>query len=275
MNLDQFQKDGKFLMLALDHRASFKKLMNPKDPDLVTDEEVIDLKKEIIKALGDDLSALLIDESWGLEAYSDDHLYKPFLLPLEKSGYTDQSGERITEIEYSAGQLVELGAYGAKVLFYFDPHAENSAKKQLETAKKVVDECRRVDLPLFLEIVTYKVNGKDYTQDAQVIFDSVQAFVEYGAVPDVFKLEYPENPQGCERITELLGGTPWIILTNPDTYEVFVKHVEDAISGGSQGFLAGRAIWKEVCQLAGGEKEKFLKETLPGRFREISEIATK
>ncbi len=272
MNLGQFQKDGQFLMLALDHRASFKKLINLENPDSVSDEEVIELKKEIIKSIEDQFSALLIDETWGLEAYREDHLSKPFLLPLEKSGYTDAAGERVTEIEHQASELVSLGASGAKVLFYFNPGGA-TAVNQLATAKKVVDDCRANNLPLFLEIVTYTSEGKDYTQDAETIYNSVKAFMDFGAVPDVFKLEYPENLEGCKKITELLNERPWILLTNPDTFPEFQNHLKNGIIAGASGFLAGRAIWKEICSLSGEEKERFLSETLPNRFREISEIA--
>ena len=47
MDLNQFTNNGKYLMLALDHRGSFKKLMSPDTPDSVTDENIINLKSEI------------------------------------------------------------------------------------------------------------------------------------------------------------------------------------------------------------------------------------
>ena len=47
------------------------------------------------------------------------------------------------------------------------------------------------------------------------------------------------------------------------------------MQGGAKGFLAGRALWQEVCTMKGEEKNKFLKETLPDRFRKVSEIISK
>lgn len=272
MNLDKFAPDGKFLMLALDHRGSIKKLINPKDPDSVTDEQVIEVKRGIINALADQFSGVLIDEHWGLAACREVCQYKPYLLPLEKSGYIEDGGERITELEYEVVDLMKLGASGAKVLFYFNPTGSGT-KKQLETAKKLVDECRPKNYPLFLEIVTYGSDGKDYTQDGQIIMDSVKAFMDADAVPDVWKLEYPGSAENCQKITKLVGDTPWILLTNPDPFDVFTSHLKDAINNGAKGFLAGRAVWQEACSLSGVEKEKFLKETMPQRFKEISEIA--
>src|SRR5476649_1636219 len=133
MDLKQFTNNGKYLMLALDHRGSFKKMMLPQNPDLVGDGEVIWLKSQIINNLKSQMSGLLIDEDYGLKAYPD-HI-KPFLLPIEKTGYTEDLGERITEIEYSVDQLISFGAKGAKLLIYFNP-AVKSAGKQLETSRK-------------------------------------------------------------------------------------------------------------------------------------------
>lgn len=269
MNLSKFQTDGKFLMLALDHRGSFKKLMNSENPDGVSDEEVIELKKEIIESLENQFSGLLIDETYGLEAYPN-HI-KPFLLPVEKSGYTNQEGERITELEYRVTQLVVYGASGAKMLLYFNPDVE-SADKQIKTAKQVITECQQNSFPLFLEPVTYLVNGDSHTQDPDLVLRSVGMLVGNGVVPKVFKLEYPGNLETCYKITELLRGTPWILLTNPDSFEQFVEHLKDAIKAGARGFLAGRALWQEVCTLQGEEKQKFLQETLPKRFSILTQI---
>lgn len=277
MNLDQFKKNGKFLMLALDHRESFKKLINPKNPDLVSDEEAINLKSEIIKSLEDEFSSLLVDIKTGLPAYKS--RIKPFLLPVEKSGFVEESGERITKIEFSVNHLKELGAGGAKLLLYFNPNLE-SAKTQIETARKVLEEADNIDFPLFFEFVTY--SQKSFAYDPQtetpdkkkLILDSLDLLLSENIRPDVYKLEYPGSLEGCKKITEKLKDLPWILLTGGVSFEKFDMELKDAIEGGAQGFLAGRAIWQEVCKLEGEEKEIFLKETLPNRFKEICKIAT-
>jgi tagatose 1,6-diphosphate aldolase len=128
-------KDGKFLMLALDHRGSFKKLMNPQNPDSVTDQMAIDLKGEIINAVKDQMSGVLIDPDYGLPAYVEKT--KPFLLPVEKTGYEAKGGERLTKLEYGVPKLMEWGAGGAKILLFFNPYLE-TAEAQLETGKSVV-----------------------------------------------------------------------------------------------------------------------------------------
>ena len=274
MDLSKFTKDGKFLMLALDHRGSFKKLMNPQDSESVTDEDIISLKNEIIEALKDQFSALLIDETWGLEACHEVCQIKPFLLPLEKTGYTDESGERITELEYSVQQLKDMGANGAKLLLYFSPDTK-SVSKQLEIARDVMKDCRQARLPFFLEVVTYQLIHDRNIVDANLVINSVRKFIDNGIVPDVWKLEYPGSLEACQELSNLVGNTPWILLTGGKSFEEFKPELENAIRGGASGFLAGRALWQEICTMEGNEKQKFLRETLSSRFAQISEITIK
>ncbi len=269
MNLDQFKLNGKYLMLALDHRGSMKKLMNPQDPESVSDQSVIQLKSEIIETLKDQFSGLLIDETFGLDAYPQHQ--KPFLLPMEKSGFTEKNGERFNELEYTLPMIAQEGATGAKLLIYFNPKLE-SAQLQLGTAKIVVDECKLKDFPLFLEIVTYAPPGQSEDR-ASLVLESLKMFLQYQVVPDVFKLEYPGSPEACSQVTSLLGATPWILLTRGVNYDEFKEEYKVALSVGCQGFLAGRALWQEVCTLKDLEKEQFLKVTLPERFRELATLS--
>ena len=270
MDLSKFTSDGKFLMLALDHRGSFKKMINPASPDSVSDDTVIKLKSEIIQALADQFSGVLIDEVWGVEACKEVCQVKPFLLPLEKSGYMDEGGDKVTELEYSVAQIKEMGASGAKLLIYFNPDAE-TASKQIDTARKVIEECKAADFPFFLEIVTYGQNSSDRGKFVQI---SVQKFLDNGVIPSVWKLEYPGSLEECQEVTGLVGETPWILLTGGQNFEDFRGELEIAIKSGARGFLAGRALWQEVCTMNGEEKQKFLEATLPDRFKTIAEIAT-
>ncbi len=267
MDLSKFQKNNKFLMLALDHRGSFKKMMNPQNPDSVSDEQIIQLKNDIIESLKDQFSALLIDETWGLEACHEVCQIKPFLLPLEKSGHTE-----VAELEYSVGQIKDMGASGAKLLLYFDPESEN-AKKQIEVARGVMNDCQQNNFPFFLEIVNYVSNpGLSSQNQSGIVGSSVNKFINEGVKPDVWKLEYPGSAEECQKLTNLVDDVPWILLTGGQTFEEFKPELEIASKNGCQGFLAGRALWQEVCQLQGSEKEKFLNATLPERFRIISQI---
>lgn len=272
MELTKFEKNGFYLMLALDHRESIRRLLNPTNPEEVSSQDIIELKRKIIEAVIADCSGLLIDEQYGLKAYSQRS--KPFLLPLEKTGYTEKDGERITEIEFSVSQIKEMGAEGAKLLLYFNPDLKSS-KVQLHTGRQMVLECRKEKMPLFLEIVIYDpYNSKNLDQKrAHLILDSLRMFLDAEVIPDVFKLEYPGDFKSCQKITEILGKISWILLTRGDTFDLFKLEYMDAVRAGARGFLAGRALWQEACKLQGEEQAKFLKYTLPERFQTLVQLS--
>lgn len=278
-DLSKFQKDGKFLMLAFDHRGSFKKLMNPENPDSVTDEAAIALKKEIIDSLRGQFSSILVDEQIGLKAFEPRDV--PYLLPIEKTGYETTGDERLTELGTSVDALKSAGASGCKILVWFNPYVE-SAQKQLEISKKVMDDCKAADFPYFLEIRTYNGDREaDKMEDDErekIILESLKMFLRHDIYPDVYKLEYPASSLACQTISAALQLTereiPWILLTMGSSFDDFVTQLKEASIRGCKGFLAGRAVWQEVCAMQGEEKEKFLKEILPQRFKTISDIMT-
>lgn len=267
--LEQFQKNGKYLMLALDHRGSFKKFVNKENPDSVTDDELTRVKKMIIDATRNDFSGVLIDPDWGLKAFENPD--KPYLLCIEKTGYSEEKGERTTELGYSVSELKEMGASGIKILLYFNPEASNSSV-QLETAKKVLNDCHAANLPLFLEIVTY--GNEAFAKDrSEWVLRSVDAFLKANIIPDVFKLEYPGDGESCKKISSMLNGTPWILLTRGEPYEVFLEQLKIAFANGAVGFLAGRAIWQEIANYDNDiDREHFLNTIAAERFKEICGI---
>lgn len=258
-------------MLALDHRGSFKKYVNKTNPELATDEEIVKVKKMIIEATRDDFSGVLIDPDWGLKAYEKPD--KPYLLCIEETGYSEDKGERITKLEYSVEELKNFGASGIKILLYFNPAAREACDKQLATAKLVLNQCKENGLPLFLEIVTYGNEAVAKTRSEWVI-GSVQRFLDEKIIPDVFKLEYPGGDDSCAKITDMLGLTPWILLTRGEPYEVFVDQLESATKNGAKGFLAGRAVWQEIANFDNdNDRSEFLNTVGKERFQEICAIA--
>ena len=259
-------------MLALDHRGSFRKYINPANPDKVTDADLIKTKAMIIEATQDQFSGVLIDAEWGLPAYKSKN--KPYLLPLEKSGYTDKEGDRVTELEYSAAQIKNMGASGAKLLLYFNPESA-ACDQQIKIAKQALEDSHENDLPLFLEIVTYG-NEELGKSRSEWVLRSVQMLIDENIIPDVWKLEYPGEKTSCVKVNELVGKTPWILLTRGESFEVFAKQLQDAVAAGAVGFLAGRALWQEIGYYqTDDEKKNFLNTVVADRFRTISEIVLK
>lgn len=274
-------------MLALDHRGSFRKYINSANPDAVTDSELVQTKAMIIEAVEDQFSGVLIDADWGLPAYAKALAgeamsnEKPYLLPLEKSGYTDKAGERVTEIGYTAAEIKAMGASGAKLLLYFNPESK-TCDLQVAITKKALADAHENNLPFFLEIVTYG-NEELGKSRSEWVLRSLQMLLNENVAPDVWKLEYPAvaeamageagSLESCKKITELVGKTPWILLTRGDSFKHFAKQLQDAVTAGAVGFLAGRALWQEISDYkTEPEKREFLNTVVADRFRKISEI---
>ncbi|MFB6225671.1 MAG: 2-deoxy-5-keto-D-gluconate 6-phosphate aldolase domain-containing protein [Candidatus Paceibacteria bacterium] len=268
MDISVFQNKQAIPLLALDHRSSLKDILNPEDPDAVSVSELQAVKSDIIHSLAGTYDGILLDSDYGLPVY-DAHI-APFLLRIGGTEYqqTENGEERTTVQKYSVASLKGKGAQGIKLLMYFNPYGFNTTT-ELATAKSIRDECHQEDLPFFLEIVTY---GNDAPLSQQIT-DSLDLFIGYGATPDVWKLEYPGDPQTCGIITQKIAPTPWILLTRGTSYEDFKDNLSVAMDEGCSGFLAGRAIWQEIDEYTKETRKEFLRETARPRFEKIKRLA--
>jgi tagatose-1,6-bisphosphate aldolase len=273
--LNQFMFKNKILMLALDHRGSFKKLVDPIHPETVNDQRSTLIKKQIIDALYQDFSALLVDVETGLPAYRQhvEHWMgagKPYLLAIEKTGYEDQGGERVTELLYTVKELKEQGAAGIKMLLFFHPHA-NTAHRQIDLAQRVLVDCKKYNLPFFIEPLTYPLAG-DANLKPDIVVEMVDMLLKAGIDADVYKIEYPGDAPSCTKITKMLGKIPWILLTKGDDFNHFVEGLRVAAAHGCVGFLAGRSLWQDFSKLPENKRLEFFNTTVKERFKKISEI---
>lgn len=262
-------------MLALDHEDSFRKIINPRNPAGVYPSDIIELKRGIIASLLSRMSGVLIDSEYGLPAYegaTKKTLHQPpYLLRVEESSYEGGTDERYTKIIYTAKDLKEKGAQGVKLLLYFNPFSK-SAEKQLQTAKEVLADAHSAQMPLFLEIVTYEVEGAPKSR-GELILSSMDALIAKDIIPDVWKLEFPEgDPYVCKEMNTKAGNVPWILLTRGVSFDAFKEQLQTAVEAGAKGFLAGRALWQEVGAYEPSEREIFFRETLPRRFDEIASL---
>jgi sulfofructosephosphate aldolase len=271
-----FARDDRILMLALDHRGSMDKMLPAHIPMLARKETIIGLKQLLMETLSPLYSGVLFDSEYGLPAYTQSVvstvINKPYLLCIEKTGYEDMSGERLTTLESSVSELKHLGARGIKLLLFYHPDSK-SATRQIGVAKQVFEDCKKNELPFFLEILNYSLDGKPYTT-SDLVPRSVKDFLHNGINADVFKLEFPGNADACAEVTTLLGKTPWILLTKGDTYDGFVASLKIAAANGARGFLAGRSIWQDFATLRQAEWANFIQTTVKKRFEEICRIAS-
>jgi len=261
MNPKIFTKNNYFLMLALDHRDSFVKMAGTNN-----ENDLVKIKYDIINSLIYQFSGVLIDMQYGFKAYSlmEEQLLKPFLMPVEKSGYQTVGEGRANVIGNTIDDLKEKGASGAKLLIYFNKK-DNTAKSQIALARTIYEECKRQDFPFFLEIV-------HYTPTFDVL-DTLKIFKQEGVHPSVFKLEYPGNSRKCHEISEFQEDTPWILLSRGVDFNQFYEQVFIASRSGCGGFLAGRSLWQEVFRHKDlPAQTKFLSSELPQRFARLRDL---
>ena len=274
VDYSKFTNKGKILMLALDHRGSFKKLVNEQAPESVSQAQVIRIKQEIIVSLYDQFSGILIDSEAGLNAFQKavaaKNNPKPYLLCIEKTGYEDELGSRKTSLEYTVSQLQAQGASGIKLLLYYHPQAP-TREHQLAIAKQVLKDCKAAKLPLFLELVTYTL-PRFNSHKPELVLDSVYDFLKAGIIPNVFKLEYPGDPVACFQITKMLKKTPWILLTKGDSFANFKQQLKIAVANGAVGFLAGRSLWQEFSKYPESKRLDYFQTIVVERFAQIRQI---
>lgn len=259
---NMFAPNGLFLMLALDHRSSFKEMLGE-----ASDEEIIARKKEIIEALRGKTSGILVDVEYGLEALRRAGADAPFLLAMEKSGYEERGEVRHTELAHTAREIRAAGAAGAKLLLYV--RGDEKDEPQAAVARAACKDAESAALPLFLELVVYG-EGRDAVGERTLA--AMKLLQGRGVRPAVWKLEAPGSPELCRTVTEAAGETPWILLSRGTEFERFVRELKESVSAGAKGFLVGRSLWQEALSLGEEERRRFLQEKVAERFDTLQAV---
>lgn len=234
---------GKYLMLALDQRTSFAKMLGTKNR-----KKIISAKKEIIQTIGRKASAILLDPIYckKLVKYSN----KPVLFCMEKSRHRTIGKARKTELQkgFGVSAAKKIGASAIKLNLQYNP-AVNTAilRYQQSIVQKIGNDCRKNRIPFLLEIINYPIDSKFDRTEATI--QSINEFRKKEYNVAIFKLEYPGSSAGCRQITQMLGKTPWVLLSAGKPMKIFAKELQNAMKNGCSGFLAGRAIWQDGLKI--------------------------
>ena len=275
-----------FCIVAFDQRGSYRRMM-PADADY---DYLREFKRIVIDALSYQASAVLTDPIYGMTGAMDMKNGAGLLLALEKSGYSGDSTFRTTEMlpGWTPRKAQMAGADAAKLMLYYHPDSGELAEKQEELARQVIAECHALDMPVFLEPMSYSLDPKAPKESAafaetrpQVVIDTAKRLAKTGA--DVLKLEFPhdiahnqdENAwyEACDAISWGVDA-PWVLLSAGVDFDQFARQLEVACKGGASGFLAGRAIWKEATKVDYFKLDSFLWGEATERLKKLVEIAT-
>jgi tagatose 1,6-diphosphate aldolase len=267
---------GVIAAAAMDQRGLLKNMMikalGGKNP---TDEQMSEFKEVVARNVTTGASAILLDVSYGLAATKNIN-GKGLLLASEKAGYSPDKPEKIPTLTegWSAMRIREAGGDAVKILVYYNPfEAEWVNNEKRAWLERVGAECKAVDIPYFLEFLTYGLNGEDESsaefakKKPEIVIRTIEEFTSerYGA--DVLKLDVPINAHyvsgmQCFKGTEVYTrdeakklvkeaadktDRPIVYLSAGVTNATFIETLEMAAEAGVEfhGVLAGRATWQE------------------------------
>jgi len=286
--------DGIFTICAVDHRGSFRSMIDEENPGEVSYEEMVERKLELCSSLAKYASAVLLDPIFGA-AQCLSHCVLPkstgLLVSIEASGYSGEGEHRLITLldDWSVEKIKRMGASAVKILVYYRPDLKELASQQLDTVNMVAKECVKYDLPFLVEPVSYPVgseinNPKEFADlKGELVIKTAR---DITTLPiDVLKAEFPADLHYKKDRSELIelcrqldasSQVPWVILSAGVDFELFYQQVEIACQAGASGFLGGRAIWQEVMRIDDARgRIRYLSTVGVDRLKRLNEIASK
>jgi tagatose 1,6-diphosphate aldolase len=276
---------GTFTVLALDHRQNLRRELRPDDPDGVEFHEMVEFKRQVVRALAPVATGTLLDPEIGAaQAIWDGSLpaNAGLIVAVEATGYSGPSTARVSRVleGWSVESVKRMGADAAKLLVYYHPDAPNVADQERLVAD-VAAACHAADLALFVEPLSFSlVEGEKLVGDARrrVVVETARRLTRIGG--DVLKAEFPYDASVTDRgrwraaCVELDEATvlPWVLLSGGVDDATFEAQVETACAAGASGVLAGRSVWAEGASMPPNRRDPFLSgegRARLGRLREL------
>jgi tagatose-1,6-bisphosphate aldolase len=272
---------GTFTALALDHRQNLRKA----NPAFVNDEELSRFKIDITSVLAGRATAVLLDpEVSAAQAISQRVIPKEtgLVVALESTGYTGDATARRAQIipGWTIEKAKRMGASAVKLLVYY--HPDSPAAQEIEDfVAKVSDECRKHDLVLMLEPLSYALDEDEKLSSEEkraVVVETARRLTPLNV--DILKAEFPLDTNetdedkwvnACREISSA-SVVPWILLSAAVDFDIFLRQVAVACRAGASGVAVGRAVWKEAVELNGDERIRFLRTTARRRISRLTSL---
>lgn len=269
---------GIIAALAIDQRSALRKLFSKatgQAAENIPNESLIQFKEAVSRILTPHASSILLDPEVGLPAAAQRSKSAGLLLAYEKTGYDKAVPGRLPSLldGFSVNRLKSAGADCIKILLYYSPFSAariNSIKQAW--VERIGAECAAVDVPFFLELVSYhdelSEKGIDFARiKPEAVTRSLQEFSAPVYQVDVLKVGVPVNMAFVEgpRVPKLdalysrkearvhfrrasdASSLPFIYLSEGVSNETFEDTLTLAAEAGSgfSGVLCGRATWQD------------------------------
>lgn len=287
--------NGTLTMLALDQNSSMidmatKALKAQGQDRKPTFDEVVEAKLDICRQMAPAASGVLLDAyygAWPAIASFAIPADKGMLVRFEQSGTPKNAqGGYLGQVEpgWSVEKIKLMGGDALKLLAQFEPWERGSAEHQLAFLQHVYEECKRLDLLMLLEPISYPYGGETKTdprylaRKAETVIETARQLSRYC---DVYKTEFP-GTLGVESEGQLIDNLqalsesserPWVLLSAGVDYPLYKQQVEMAVEAGCAGVLGGRAFWKEYFeQTSAAARTRFAATTGRERVAEVDAI---
>jgi len=282
---------GTFAVLALDHRQNLRRELHPEAPGTTTYDEMVAFKRAVVRALAPFATGTLLDPEVGAaQAIADGSLPggAGLLVALEATGYEGPPTARVSRVlpGWSAEQAKRMGASAAKLLVYYHPAAAN-VERQERLVADVAADCIRLDLPLFVEPLSYdpatggRLNGE--ARRACVV-ETARRLARLGGT--VLKAEFPYDAtvtegaawaDACAELDEA-SVVPWVLLSGGVDDATFERQVAAACRAGASGVLVGRSVWAPAATMPPVDRDAWLagegRQRLQALARLVDELGT-
>ena len=275
---------GQFVVLALDHRQNLRRELRPEAPATFAYDEMVGFKLAVVRALAAVASGVLLDPEVGVgPAIAEGAIPggTGLIVAVEATGYEGSPDARVSRIlaGWSVAAAKRIGASAVKLLVYYHPDAPTAAAQERLVAD-VAAECREHDIGLFLEPLSYALDGGRLTGEERrrVVIETARRLTTSGA--DVLKAEFPYDPgvtdpeRWSDACAELDAATtlPWVLLSGGVDDATFEAQVASACEAGASGALVGRSVWAEAATLAEPERTANLMSAGRARLARLAAI---
>lgn len=246
------RQSGGLAMLAIDQRETMRTMFAEAGKGVVADSDLVEFKLAALRALTPIASGVLIDQDFAWARAIDERAVAPGCgLIAAVDRFHPRGDEIVGDSEIDAridfGKLAADGAKALKLLVIWRP--DEPSEKRVAMVDDFISRCRAHGIASIIEPVSRKPRNGKGDLDAGII-DAAKELGDRGQ--DLYKAEVPFRRELNEsevrrRYAQLHRhiASPWVILSSGVSSDDFAKSLDWACREGAQGFLAGRAVWKD------------------------------